>query len=63
VIGSMWSVNDQVVGQLVSTFYDNTVEAGRMDYRRPAVVFHEALKKLRKKIPLEQQIVLVHIGV
>ncbi|KAJ8594175.1 hypothetical protein M405DRAFT_930324 [Rhizopogon salebrosus TDB-379] len=31
VIGSMWSVNDQVVGQLVSAFYDNTVDAWRMD--------------------------------
>jgi hypothetical protein len=50
----MWSVNDQVVGQLVSAFYDNTLEAGRMDYRRAAVVLHEAVKKLQKKIPLEQ---------
>jgi hypothetical protein len=53
-MGSMRSVDDQVVGQLVSAFYDDTVEAGGMDYRRPAAVLHEAVKKLRKKIPLEQ---------
>ncbi|KAJ8591277.1 hypothetical protein M405DRAFT_814606 [Rhizopogon salebrosus TDB-379] len=54
VIGSIWSVDDQVVGQLVSAFYDSTVDAERMDCRRAAVVSHEAVKKLWKKIPLEQ---------
>jgi CHAT domain-containing protein len=64
VIGSMWSVDDEVVGQIVSTFYDNMVDgSGKLDCRRAAVALHKAVKKLRKKIPLEQQIVLVHIGV
>ncbi|KAJ8594179.1 hypothetical protein M405DRAFT_784899 [Rhizopogon salebrosus TDB-379] len=64
VIGSMWSVDDKVVGQLVSAFYDNMIDgSGIMDCRRAAVALHEAVKKLRKKIPLEQQIVLIHIGV
>ncbi|KAJ8589462.1 hypothetical protein M405DRAFT_791655 [Rhizopogon salebrosus TDB-379] len=63
VIGSMWSVDDKVVGQLVSAFYDNMVnESGKLDCRRAAVALHKAVKKLRN-IPLEQQIVLVHIGV
>ncbi|KAJ8579563.1 hypothetical protein M405DRAFT_895140 [Rhizopogon salebrosus TDB-379] len=64
VIGSMWSVDDKVVGQIVSAFYDNMVDgSGKLDCRCTAVALHKAVKKLRKKIPLEQQIVLVHIGV
>jgi CHAT domain-containing protein/tetratricopeptide (TPR) repeat protein len=64
VIGSMWSVDDKIVGQLVSAFYENMVDgSGKLDCRRAAVALHAAVKKLRKKIPLEQQIVLVHIGV
>jgi CHAT domain-containing protein len=64
VIGSMWSVDDEVVGQLVSAFYENMVdESGKLDCRHAAVALHAAVKKLRKKIPLEQQIVLIHIGV
>jgi CHAT domain-containing protein len=65
VIGSMWSVDDNVAGQLVSAFYDNMLDAGSgtFDCSRAAVALHEAVKKLRKKIPFEQQIVFVHIGV
>ncbi|KAG2113266.1 CHAT domain-containing protein [Suillus cothurnatus] len=34
VIGSMWSVNDDVARQVVSTFYDKLVDdSGRLDYR------------------------------
>ncbi|KAJ8589465.1 hypothetical protein M405DRAFT_767709 [Rhizopogon salebrosus TDB-379] len=64
VIGSMWSVDDKVIGQLVSAFYENMVDgSGKLDCRRAAVALHAAVKELRTKIPLEQQIVLVHIGV
>ena len=64
VIGSMWSVDDNVAGQLVSAFYDNMLDgSGTFDCSRAAVALHEAVKKLRKKIPFEQQIVFVHIGV
>ncbi|KAJ8594406.1 hypothetical protein M405DRAFT_809209, partial [Rhizopogon salebrosus TDB-379] len=64
VIGSMWSVDDEVVGQIVSAFYDNMIDGScKLDCRRAAVALHKAIKKLRKKIPLEQQIVFVHIGV
>jgi len=34
-----------------------------LDCTRAAVALHKAMKKLRNKIPLEQQIVFVHIGV
>jgi CHAT domain-containing protein len=64
VIGSMWSVDDDVIGKIVSAFYDNMVDgSGKLDCRRAAVALHMAVKKLRKKIPFEQQIVLVHMGV
>jgi CHAT domain-containing protein len=63
VIGSMWFVDDKVVGRLASTFYDNMVDrSGKLDCRYAAVALHKAVKKLRS-IPLEQQLVLIHIGV
>ncbi|KAG0698777.1 CHAT domain-containing protein [Suillus ampliporus] len=64
VIGSMWSVDDEVARQMVSAFYGNLVDdSGRLDCTRAAVALHKAVKSLRKKIPLEQQIVFIHIGV
>ncbi|OAX35461.1 hypothetical protein K503DRAFT_696998 [Rhizopogon vinicolor AM-OR11-026] len=64
VIGSMWSVDDTVAGQIVSAFYENMFDkSGRLDCTRAAVALHKAVKKLRKKIPIEQQIVFIHIGV
>ncbi|OJA18780.1 hypothetical protein AZE42_01624 [Rhizopogon vesiculosus] len=65
VIGSMWSVDDEAAGRIVSAFYKNLVDdSGRLDCTRAAEALHQAMKKLRKKkIPLEQQIVFVHIGV
>jgi len=64
VIGSMWSVDDEVVGQVVSAFYDEMFDGlERLDCTRAAVALHKAMKKLRNKIPLEQQIVFVHIGI
>ncbi|KAG2343882.1 hypothetical protein BDR05DRAFT_932887 [Suillus weaverae] len=65
VIGSMWSVDDEVARQVVSAFYNKLVDdSGRLDCTRAAVALHKAVKKLRRnRIPLEQQIVFVHIGV
>ncbi|KAG2037127.1 CHAT domain-containing protein [Suillus americanus] len=65
VIGSMWPVDDEVARQVVSAFYDKLVDdSGRLDCTRAAVALHKAVKKLRRnKIPLEQQIVFVHIGI
>ncbi|KAG2738394.1 hypothetical protein P692DRAFT_201798445 [Suillus brevipes Sb2] len=65
VVGSMWSVDDEVAQEVVSTFYDNLVDkSGKLDCTRAAVALHKAVKKLRRNnVPLEQQIVFVHIGV
>ncbi|KAG0694611.1 hypothetical protein DFH29DRAFT_959279 [Suillus ampliporus] len=60
VISSMWSVNDEVI-----PFCGNLVDnSGRLDCTRAAVSLHDDVKSLRKKkIPPEQQIVFVHIGI
>ncbi|KAG0696486.1 CHAT domain-containing protein [Suillus ampliporus] len=64
VIGSMWSVDDNVAAQITSAFYNNLVDgSGKLDCTRAAVALHKAVKTLRKEIPLEQRIVFVHIGV
>ncbi|KAG1829970.1 CHAT domain-containing protein [Suillus variegatus] len=65
VIGFMWSVDDEVAQEVVSTFYDNLIDgSGRLDCTRAAMALHKAVKKLRRSdIPLEQKIVFVHIGV
>ncbi|KAG1829934.1 CHAT domain-containing protein [Suillus variegatus] len=65
VIGSMWSVDDEVAQEVVAGFYENLIDdSGRLDCTRAAMALHKALKKLRRSgIPLEQQIVFVHIGV
>ncbi|KAG1829996.1 CHAT domain-containing protein [Suillus variegatus] len=65
VIGSMWSFDDEVAQEVVSSFYDNLIDdSGRLDCTRAAMALHKAVKKLRRsELPLEQQIVFVHIGV
>ncbi|KAG1828246.1 CHAT domain-containing protein [Suillus variegatus] len=65
VIGSMWSVDDDVARQFVSAFYGHLVDgSGSLNCTRAAIALHKAVKSLRKiNIPLEQQIVFVHIGI
>ncbi|KAG1868361.1 CHAT domain-containing protein [Suillus subalutaceus] len=66
VIGSMWSVDDDVARQVVSAFYRQLIQVDdsrKLDCTCAAVALHKAVKSLRNKIPLEQQIVFVHIGV
>ncbi|KAG2035481.1 CHAT domain-containing protein [Suillus americanus] len=66
VIGSMWSVDDEVARQVVSAFYRKLIRvdnSGRLDCTHAAEALHKAVKSLRSKIPLEQQIVFVHMGV
>ncbi|KAG1908830.1 uncharacterized protein F5891DRAFT_1168805 [Suillus fuscotomentosus] len=65
LIGSMWSVDDEVAQEVVSAFYDHLIDgSGRLDCTRAAMALHKAVKKLwRSDIPLQQRIVFVHIGV
>jgi len=47
VIGSMWSIDDDVARQVVSTFYDKLVDdSGRLDCRRAAII-SEPMKVLK----------------
>jgi CHAT domain-containing protein/tetratricopeptide (TPR) repeat protein len=64
VIGTMWSVDDNIVAHIVSAFYDNLVDgSGRLDCTRAAEALHKAVRSSRTKMSLEQQIVFIHIGV
>ncbi|OJA12712.1 hypothetical protein AZE42_02868 [Rhizopogon vesiculosus] len=64
VIGTMWSVDDDVVAHVVAAFYENLVHgSGRLDCTRAAEALHKAVKASRKKMSLEQQIVFIHIGI
>ncbi|KAG1747924.1 CHAT domain-containing protein [Suillus paluster] len=65
VIGSMWSVDNEVARQMASAFYLHLIDgSGRLDCTWAAVALHKAVKTLRcNKIPPEQQIVFFHIGV
>ncbi|KAG2141020.1 hypothetical protein DEU56DRAFT_734607 [Suillus clintonianus] len=63
-ISSMWSVDDEVTGGSMSAFYGNIGDgSGRLDCTRAAVGLHKAVKSLFGKIPLEQQIVFVYVGI
>ncbi|KAG2358771.1 hypothetical protein BDR07DRAFT_1294058, partial [Suillus spraguei] len=57
VIGSMWSIDDKVVQQVVSAFYNKLVDdSGRLDSTQAAVALHKAVKKLRhNNVPLESR--------
>ncbi|KAG1829508.1 CHAT domain-containing protein, partial [Suillus variegatus] len=64
VIGSMWSVDDEVASKVVSTFYRKLIgDSKRLACTGAAVALHEAVRSLREEIPLEQQIVFIHIDV
>ncbi|KAG2753856.1 hypothetical protein P692DRAFT_20828860, partial [Suillus brevipes Sb2] len=63
VVGSMWAVDDKLAQKVVSAFYRNLVDGSeRLDCTRAAVALHKAVNQLRR-VPLEQQIVFVHIGI
>lgn len=65
VIGTVLPVDDAVAGRVVSAFYTHLLDgpSGGLDCTRAAVALNKALKSLRGKIPFDQQIVFVHIGI
>lgn len=65
VVGTMWSVDNEVARQVVSVFYNKLADdSGRLDSTRAAVALHKAVKKLRvNHVLLEQQIVFIHMCV
>ncbi|KIJ65832.1 hypothetical protein HYDPIDRAFT_87222 [Hydnomerulius pinastri MD-312] len=64
VIGTILSVDDGVAREVVSAFYEYLVDgSGTLDCTRAAIALHMASKKLKGKIPFDQQLVFVHIGI
>ncbi|KAG1722672.1 CHAT domain-containing protein [Suillus lakei] len=69
VIGTLWVVNDALAKHIVEAFYEKMFEdledGGVMDCTKAAWALNNAADavKKKKKVPLEQRIVFVHIGV
>ncbi|KAG1823763.1 CHAT domain-containing protein [Suillus subaureus] len=69
VIGTLWEVNDAVAKHVVEAFYkymfmDLKDGAGSvMDCTRAAWALNRATHAVKTKVPLEQRMVFIHIGV
>ncbi|KAG1728532.1 CHAT domain-containing protein [Suillus paluster] len=65
VVGTMWAVDDAVVVNMVSAFYEALLEKSPdgLNAEHAAVALNAAAKKVDKTVvPLEQRIVFIHIG-
>lgn len=65
VVGTMWAVDDAVVVNMVSKFYEALLEKSPegLDFEHAAIALNTAAKRVDKSIvPLEQRIVFIHIG-
>jgi CHAT domain-containing protein len=68
VIGTLWEVDDAVAKHVVEAFYKymfhpNLKEEGVMDCTKAAWALNCATHAVKTKVPLEQRMVFVHIGV
>ncbi|KAG1733283.1 CHAT domain-containing protein [Suillus lakei] len=67
VIGTLWVVDDAVAKHIVEAFYENMfkdLEEGDMpDCTKAAWALNHATHSVKNKVPLEQRIVFIHIGV
>ncbi|KAG1752099.1 CHAT domain-containing protein [Suillus lakei] len=67
VIGTLWVVDDAVAKHVVEAFYENMfkgLEEGDVpNYTKAAWALNKATYAVKMKVPLEQRIVFVHIGV
>ncbi|KAG1823405.1 CHAT domain-containing protein, partial [Suillus subaureus] len=67
VIGTLWVVDDAVAKHVVEAFYENmfkdSEDSGVMDCTKAAWALNRATNAVRSKVPLEQRIVFIHIGV
>ncbi|KAG1729213.1 CHAT domain-containing protein [Suillus paluster] len=66
VIGTLWAVDDAVAKHVVEAFYEKMfedLEDGVMDCTKAALALNAAKDAVKKKVPLEQRIVFIHIGV
>ncbi|KAG1790404.1 CHAT domain-containing protein [Suillus plorans] len=67
VIGTLWQVDDSVAQHVVKAFYENMFkdlkDGGVMDCTKAAWALNRATHAVKMKVPLEQRMVFVHIGV
>ncbi|KAG1775460.1 CHAT domain-containing protein [Suillus placidus] len=66
VIGTLWGVDDAVAKHVVEAFYKymfNPKENGVMDCTKAAWALNRATHAVKTKVPLEQRMVFIHIGV
>ncbi|KAG2094849.1 CHAT domain-containing protein [Suillus discolor] len=67
VIGTLWQVDDSVAKHVVKAFYENMFkdlkDGGVMDCTKAAWALNRATHAVKTKVPLEQRMVFVHIGV
>jgi CHAT domain-containing protein len=66
VVGTLWEVDDAVAKHVVEAFYKymfNPKEEGVMDCTKAAWALNCATHAVKTKVPLEQRMVFIHIGV
>jgi CHAT domain-containing protein len=67
VIGTLWVVDDSVAKHVVEAFYKKMVkglkDGGMMDCTKAAWALNRATCAVKTKVPLEQRMVFIHIGV
>ncbi|KAG2747221.1 hypothetical protein P692DRAFT_201867212 [Suillus brevipes Sb2] len=66
VVGTLWEVDDSVAKHVVEAFYKymfHPKEEGVMDCTKAAWALNCATHAVKTKVPLEQRMVFVHIGV
>ncbi|KAG1721931.1 hypothetical protein EDD22DRAFT_962374 [Suillus occidentalis] len=66
VVGTLWEVDDSVAKHVVEAFYKymfHPKEAGVMDCTKAAWALNCATHAVKTKVPLEQRMVFIHIGV
>ncbi|KAG1758634.1 CHAT domain-containing protein [Suillus occidentalis] len=66
VVGTLWEVDDSVAKHVVEAFYKymfHPKEEGVMDCTKAAWALNRATHAVKTKVPLEQRMVFVHIGV
>ncbi|KIK40178.1 hypothetical protein CY34DRAFT_13878, partial [Suillus luteus UH-Slu-Lm8-n1] len=66
VVGTLWEVDDSVAKHVVEAFYKymfHPKEEGVMDCTKAAWALNCATHAVKTKVPLEQRMVFIHIGV
>jgi tetratricopeptide (TPR) repeat protein len=64
VIGTLWTISDVIAYMLVPEFYKEFCAGGVMDCTKAARALHRGVLALgKKKVPLEERIMFIHIGI